>query len=127
MTGSGAQTLLLDVDGFVIDDARRIDIDRVRSAHTLRFGDDAPLVEYGRPWRLLGLNVGEDLRPDFEPFVLLLRLRHGVGLSPAILETFVAEPRPVPPAGDRAATAEDRPIKVRWIREVSNPAHASRP
>src|ERR1700733_2736219 len=43
----------LDVDGFVVDDSRRIDVDRVRSAHTLRLGDDTPLIEHRRPRRLL--------------------------------------------------------------------------
>src|SRR6185312_11049617 len=60
-------------------------------------------------------------------FVFLLGFRHGVGLGPAILEALVAEPRPVPSASDRAAAAEDWPIKVRRIRKISDPAHAARP
>src|SRR6185437_12958748 len=53
--------------------------------------------------------------------------RHGVSLGRTILEALVAEPRPVPSASDRAATTENRPIEIGWVREVGDPAHAARP
>src|ERR1700722_18489694 len=67
------------------------------------------------------------MRPGIEPLVFLLGLRHGVRLCPAVLEALVAEPRPVPSAGNRAAAAENRPVEVGWVREVGDPTHATGP
>src|SRR6202044_1513140 len=64
---------------------------------------------------------------DLVPLILLLRLRHGVRLGPAVLKALVAEPRPVPSAGDRASATENRPVEVRRVGEVGDPAHAARP
>src|SRR5215207_1563973 len=88
----------------------------VRPADSVGLHSEALLVKDGHPGCVIH-HLQEDVAPDAQPLLALRRIDQRVGLCCSLVEFFVAVPRPVPAARDRATAAEDRAVKIGRVRE----------
>src|ERR1044072_1609531 len=84
------------------------------------------LIEY-RYQRCVLQQIAKNRLPFGNAGVLLASPDNHIGLCRSRVELFFAVFRPVPASFDSAATAQDAIIEVRWIGEIGDPSHATRP